>query len=97
MLVKVLTDGSGHCEAKIGVDIDLADCHGGGLAELILGNAYRTGHLAAVFVYQLDKLLRNGRRAMKNNREAGQTLFNLFENIKSEVRICAGLELICAM
>ena len=36
MLGKILPDGGGHCEAKVRVDVDLADGAAGSLTELVL-------------------------------------------------------------
>ena len=60
MLVKVLTDGCGHCKTKVGVDVYLSYGHGCSLTKLILGNTDSAGHVAAVFVDDPDKFLRNG-------------------------------------
>ena len=48
MLTEELTDRAGHGQTQVGVDVDLADGAAGGLTELLLGNAHRVGHLAAV-------------------------------------------------
>ena len=97
MLRKILADGAGHCQTQVGVDVYLADRHGSSLAELILGNADRTGHIAAVFVDHANKLLRNGGRTVQHYRETGQTSLYILEYIKTQLRLGAGLELICAM
>ena len=34
---------------------------------------------------------------MQNDREAGQTIHNLFEDVKTKLRFLAGLELECTM
>ena len=60
MFIEVFADRRCHCESKIRVYIYFADSHGGSLAQLILGNSDGAGHVAAVFIYHLDKFLRNG-------------------------------------
>ena len=97
MSVQVAADGCGHCKAKIGVDVYLAHCHGCCLAELSLGNTDRAGHIAAVFVDLLYKLLRYGGCSVKDYRKAGQTAFDILKNVKAELGLRAGLELICAV
>ena len=59
MLDKMLTNAGSHCHTQIRVDVDLANGHSGGLAELILGYAESTGHIAAKLVDLLSKLLRH--------------------------------------
>ena len=34
---------------------------------------------------------------MENYRESGKSSGNLFEDVKAELRLCAGLELVCAV
>ena len=34
---------------------------------------------------------------MKNYRETGKLLLNLFENVEAKLRLLAGLELVCAV
>ena len=86
MLSKVLTNARGECEAEVGVDVDLADGASGGLTELLLGNTDGIGHLSAVLVDHINKLLGNAGGAVKNYGEAGQTLSNLVENVETERR-----------
>ena len=97
MLIEILTDGCGHCKTQVGVNIYLADCHGGCLAELILGNADGARHVAAVFIDDFYEFLRNGAGAVENNGESGQTLFNFLKNVKAQLGVSAGLELVCAV
>ena len=86
MLVEELTDGAGHGKTQVGVDVDLADGELCSLTQLILGNADSVGHLAAVFVDDLHEALGNGRSAVQNDREAGQTAGDLFEDVKAQGR-----------
>ena len=97
MLVKVLADGGGHRKTQVGIDVDLADGHGSGLAEHFLGDTDGVGHFAAVFVDDADKLLRHGGSAVQHDGEAGQTPGDLFQNVKAELRLHAGLELVSAV
>ena len=65
MLVEELTDGAGHGQTQVGVDVDLADGELCSLTQLVLGNADSGGHLAAVFVDDLYEALGNGRSAVR--------------------------------
>ena len=47
----------------------------------------RIGHLAAVFVDDLNEFLRNGRGTVQNDGEAGQTLGDFFQNVEAQ---CGG-------
>ena len=57
---KVLADCAGDCKSEVGVDVDLAHCHGRCFAEHIFGDALCAGHTAAVLIDFCDKLLRDG-------------------------------------
>ena len=86
MLVEVLADARRHRKTQVRVDIDLADRALRRLTKLLLGDADRVGHLAAVFVDDLHEFLRNGGRAMQNDREARQTLGNFVQNVEAQRR-----------
>ena len=86
MLDEVGADGAGHGQTQIGVDVDLADRAAGSLTQLLLGDADRVGHAAAVGVDHLDEFLRNGGRAVQNDREAGQALLALVQNVEAQGR-----------
>ena len=81
-----LTDSAGHSQTQIGVDVDLTNSHGSGLAQLLLGHADGVGHVAAILIDHLHKVLRNGRRAMQNDGEAGQTLGDILQNVEAQGR-----------
>ena len=55
-----LADCSCHCETAVRVDINLADCALGCLAEFFFGDTDCVGELAAVFVDFFNVFLRNG-------------------------------------
>src|SRR5699024_7474976 len=74
MLVEVLTDAGGDSQTDVGVDVDLADGQLRRVTELILRNADSIRHLAAMCVDLVNKLARNGRRTVQNDREAGRRL-----------------------
>ena len=97
MLYKMLTDACSHAQTKVGVNVDLADSALCSLAKLIFRNADCVNQLAAVLVDDLDIFLRNRRRSVKNDRESGKSSGNLFQNIQTKLRLCAGLELISAV
>ena len=86
MFGEEFTNGAGKSETEVGVDIYLADCAACRFAELFFGNADCVGHLAAVFVYHLYIVLRNGGRAVENDREAGEAFFTFVENVETERR-----------
>ena len=94
---EVLADRSGDRQTDVGVDVDLADSALGSLAEHFLRDADRVRHRAAVLVDLINKFLRNGRRAVQNDRELRQTAGNLFQNVEAELRLLAGLELVSAV
>ena len=107
MLSEVLTDVTGHCKTDIGVDIDLTYGQLSCLTELLFRNTYGVRHVAAVLVNHLNEFLRNRAGTVKNDRETGQSLDTLFENVETERRgnkdavsisraLCSR-ELICAV
>ena len=83
---KVLTDAGSKSKAQIGVDVNLADSHGSGLAELLFRNADSIGHLSAVLVDDLHKFLRYRGCTMQNDREARQTLGDFLQYVKAKGR-----------
>ena len=86
VLPEVLADAGGERKTEVRVDVDLADCHLCGLTELLLGDAYCIGHLAAELVDLVNELLGNAGGAVKNDREAGQTAGYLFKDVETERR-----------
>ena len=64
VLREIFPDVSGHGQTNIGIDVDLADGKLCCVAKLILGDTDRIGHVAAICVHHLDKLLRNGGRSV---------------------------------
>ena len=72
VLDEVLSDCRRERYAKVGVDIDLADRKLRRFSKLRFGNADRVGHGAAELVDDRNLLLRNARRAVKNDGEAGK-------------------------
>ena len=86
VLCEVLTDVTCHSKTDIGVDVDLADCEGSCLTELLFRNTNCIRHVTAILVNHLYEFLRNGRRTMENDREARELLHALFENVKTERR-----------
>ena len=86
ILREVLADGGRHREARVGVDVDLADGTLGGLAELSFRNADSVRELAAELVDRVDLVLGNGGRSVKNDREAGELLLDGLEDVESQRR-----------
>ena len=86
LIVEELTDGAGHSQTQVGVDVDLTYAQSGSLTQLLLGNADGVGHLAAVGVNHSNIVLRNRGRAVQNDGETGQTLGNLFQHVETQGR-----------
>ena len=86
MLLHKLTDGARHGQAQVGVNVDLADGQLCGLPQLILRYADGVGHFAAMLVNHLDILLRDRRRTVQHNGEAGKALGYLLQNVKAQRR-----------
>ena len=59
LLSEDLADGCGHCKTAVGVDVDLAYCGLGSLAELLLRNTYCIRKLSAERVDHINILLWN--------------------------------------
>ena len=85
--MEILADRRRHGKSQIAVDVDLADRKTRRVAEHFFGDADRVRHVAAVFVDHLHELGDNAGCAVQNDRESGQPLFNLFEDVKSELRL----------
>lgn len=97
ILSHILSDSCGHCKTKVGVDVDLADCVLGCLAELALGDTDSVIHLAAVPVDLLNKLGDDGGSAVKDDGESGELLLDFLKDVDAELGILTGLKLICAV
>ena len=80
------SDTCRHGKAYIRVDVDLADRHLCGTAELILGDTDCIGHLAAETVDLSNSRLSDGGGTVENDRESGKSLFDLFKDIEAEGR-----------
>ena len=59
LVMEYLADCCGHCKTAVRVDVDLADCALGSLAELLLGDTYCVRKVAAVLIDDVDIFLRN--------------------------------------
>ena len=92
---EVFADCAGDGKTQVGVDVDLANCHGRCLAEHLFGDALCAWHAAAVFVDFGDELLRDGRCAVKDDRESGETSADFFENVEAELGLT--FEFVCAV
>ena len=86
-------------QARVGVDVDLADSALGSLAELILGDTDSVGELAAVLVDDVDILLWDRRRSVQNDGEARELLLDLMQHVESQWRRneTACLRITCAL
>ena len=54
-------------------------------------------HVAAVLVDDVDEFLRNTGGTVEHDRESRKALLHFLQNIKSELRLCAGFELVRAV
>lgn len=77
-------DACGERETDIRVDIDLADCHLSSAAKQLLRNALSAVELTAASVDLVNELRNNGGCAVKNDREAGEALAYLLEDIEAQ-------------
>ena len=73
-------------KTAVGIDVYLANCTLGGLAELCLGDTDCIGQFTAVLINNLDILLRNGRRAVKYDRESGKLILDFLEHVERKWR-----------
>ena len=90
LVVEDLTNGGGHGETAIAVDIDLADGALRGFAELVFADTDGVFQFAAVLVDDLHEILRDGAGAVEDDREAGDALFDFVEDVQADLRIVAG-------
>ena len=97
MLVEELTDGTGHSQTEVRVDVDLTNSGSGSLAELLLGNTDSAGHCTAVLVDHLNVVLGNGGRTVQNDGETGQLGNDLLQDVETQLGVGAGLELVSAV
>lgn len=81
-------------EAEVGVHVDLADCLGCRFTQHLFRDADCVGHLAAVLVDHLHKLREDRGGAVQNDREARQAVGNFLKDIKAQLRLLAGFELV---
>ena len=86
LLGEGLADCGGHSETAVAIDVDLADCALGGLAELLLGDADGLLEGATVSVDGIDLFLRHGAGAVEDDGEAGELLLDCFEDVEGERR-----------
>ena len=99
MVSQRLTNTSSVSQTRVRVDVDLADSALSSLAELILWDTNSVGELPSVFVDDVDILLRNRRRAVKNDWEARELLLDLCQNVECQWRRnqTACLRVTCAL
>ena len=93
----MLSDACSKSQTKVRVNVDLAYSHSCCLTKLILGNTDGILQSTAVCIDDLNIFLRNRRCTVKNDGEAGQSLCHIFQNVKSQLRLGAGFELVCAV
>ena len=82
----VLADACGQAEAKVGVDVDLADRRFRRTAELVFGDADGVVQGAAVFIDDLDEFRNDGGSAVKHDREVRQTFLDFREDVEAKLR-----------
>lgn len=97
MFRKMFADSRRKGNAEVGIDIDFADRHFRRLAQLGFGNTDGVGHMSAEFVDDRHLVLRNGRRAVEDDGEAGKPPADFFENVEAKLGILTGLEFISAV
>ena len=97
MLPQVLADTGGHTQTQVGVNVDLADSALRRFPELIFRNTYGILQRTAVFVDDLHVFLRNRGGSVKDNRELRQPLRHFVQNVQTQLRVRAQLELISAV
>ena len=90
-------DGAGHDDTAIRVDVDLADGALGGLSELGLWDTDGIWHVTAVLVDHLDVVLWDGGGTVENDWEAWELLLDLVEDVKPDLGLGAGWELVSAV
>lgn len=56
---KVFSDAGCHGQAQVGVDIDLANCHGSSFSQHVFRYALCSGQVSAVFVDGVNKFRNN--------------------------------------
>lgn len=71
VFIECLANTSGEGETRVGVDVDLADSTLGSPAELILWNTDSVWQFTTVLVDDVNILLWNRRRTVKNNWKPG--------------------------
>ena len=86
LLSEYLADSCGHCKTAVGVDVDFANCALCCLAELLLWNTDCIGKLATELVDGVNLVLRNLRRTVKNDWEAGKLSHYSVENVECQWR-----------
>ena len=79
-----LTDGGGHGQTRVGVDVDLADGALGSLTQLLLGNTYGSFQRTAVLVDRVDLLLGYGRRSVEHDGEARELLLDGGQHVEGQ-------------
>ena len=97
MLRKMLTNSRCHAQTQVRINVDFANCALRRFSELFFRNTDGILQLSAIGIDDLHIFLRYGGRSVQNNREAGQTFLDLFQNIQTKLRIGAGFEFISTM
>lgn len=88
---------TGEGDAEVGADIDLADASLAGFFEHRFGDADRGRHVAAVFVDEGERILRDGAGAVEDEREARELGFDFIEDVEAEGGFGSRLELVSAV
>ena len=84
IFIEYSADTCCHSETDIRVDVDLTYSHLSRTAELLFGDTYCVGKLAAESVDLSYVFLRNRGSTVENDRELGESLLDLFENVEAE-------------
>ena len=84
VIAEVFAMDAGPDEAAVGIDIDFGDAELRGGEELGRVDAFRAEEFTAGGVDPFDFVLRDGRRPVHDEREAGDALLNFGEDVEME-------------
>ena len=92
---QVLTDGSGHCQAQVGIDVDFANTEFACLQQHVFRYALSAVQLAAVLVAFFNKGRDNGGSTVQNQRITRQQVGDFFQTCEVQFRFA--FEFVSAM
>ena len=86
MFHQVFTNGSGHCQTQVSIDVDFANAKGTSFQKHVFGNALCTVKFAAVFITFFYESGDNGGSTMENQGEARKQVGNFFQTSEVQFR-----------